>query len=115
MDIFSLIDIVVLGCGVYSLYTVYAMKQTGEIKKGWLISNQIDVDTCKDKEGYINFISIRTIILGIIIIIYGGIGVINSYLFELPSSLIYGSMIVFFICLIWFAVSSSKANKVYFK
>lgn len=114
MDIFSLIDFIVLGCGVYSLYTVYAMKQTGEIKTGWLISNQIDVKACKDKEGYIDFISVRTVILGIIIIIYGGIGIINSYLITLPSFLIYGSMIVFFICLIWFAVSSSKANKIYF-
>lgn len=115
MDFFSIIDLIVLGCGIYSLYTVYEMKKTGEIKTGWLISNQIDIKSCNDKAGYIDYISSRTIILGIIIIIYGAIGSINSFVVELPSFLIYGSMIVFFICLIWFAISSSKANKIYFK
>lgn len=114
MDFTSIIDLIILICGFYCIYTAYLMKTNREIKAGWLISSQINIEACKDKDGYIDFMWKRTVAFGIIVLIYSGVGLINSYVTPLNSVIVFGSMGVFFIALIWFAVLSSKSVKRFF-
>ena len=114
MDFLKFMDFFVVGVGLYVLYSVYIWKTTGKMKKGFLISGALNLDACKDLPGYIDFMSLKTGIFGVVVIIYGAIGLINTYLVELNDIIVMASTFVFWGCLIWYAVVSSKGAKKFF-
>jgi hypothetical protein len=110
---FSLMDLIVLGCGFYGLYTVYLLKTTGEMKTKLLLSSEIDFKKCKDKAGYIKYVSPRLIIFSIIAIVNGALNLIHSYVVILPQPVILISYIALLVVIIWFAVISKKSVKMF--
>lgn len=111
-SMFALLDVIVFGCGFYILYLWYMMKFKGEIKTGFLISKDVDIKKCKDKEGYINYIAPRSLAFGVFTILYGGICLANDYLANL-GNLVFIGMAVFFVALVWFALCTRKSMKIY--
>lgn len=108
----SIMDILVLFCGAYCIYTAVLMIKTRELQKGLLISKDIDLKKIKDKEGYINFIGKKTIIFGTLIILYAGVNLFSAYVFPLGFLLII-NYTVFLIVLICFAIVMKKAHRDY--
>ena len=51
-DAWSIMDIVILVCGVYALYAAYVLKTKGKIIKTFLVFKETDVNTCKDLGAY---------------------------------------------------------------
>ena len=51
-NIWSFLDIIFVGAGVYMLYAWFLMKKKGEIKQEVLMSKDIELKKCKYLEGY---------------------------------------------------------------
>lgn len=47
----SILDIMILACGLYMLYSAYLMKTRGELKSGWLVSKNINLS--KDRKSVV--------------------------------------------------------------
>lgn len=110
---YSVIDIIVLGCGLYCLYSAYKMKTKGDISSTILFSNTADAVKCKDKAGYIAYIFPKMALFGAVTTIYGITGLVNSYVMNLGLGQLI-VMAVFFVVLIWFAVETKRAYRKFF-
>lgn len=107
-SIWSMLDVVFVGAGVYVLYALILMKTSGEIKTSVLMNKDVDLKKCKDLEGYKRFIAPRMLVFGVCALIYGVCGLVNTYAFSLPD-VVYGViMALFLVVLIWFAVQTRK-------
>lgn len=65
----NIFDLLIGASGVYLIYTALAMKRTGEIKAGVLVSKEMDVNRMKDKEGFINYMFGRVLLAGVLIVL----------------------------------------------
>lgn len=106
-NLWSVMDLIFVGAAVYIFYSCYQMKKTGEIKKEFLMNNELNLKKCKDKEGYIAFMCPKLLVFGVACLLEGASGLINSYVQPL-GSFYYVAMALFMAVLIWYAVQSRK-------
>lgn len=100
------IDLIIFISGIYLLYTVVKIKTVGEINQV-LLGKHLDLKRCKDVEGYKKFLFPRALVLSIATIVYGGLGLINTYLFDV-TYVYYAWIIVMVGVLIWYFKQSKK-------
>ncbi len=112
-NIWSMMDIIFAGAGAYMLYAWILMKKTGEIKTSLLLSKEVDIRKCKDLEGYKNFMAPKMLVFGITALVYGGYGLVNSYVFSMPMPVYWAVMAGFFAVLVWFSVQSRKSLEMF--
>lgn len=93
------------------LYAWFLMKKKGEIKQEVLMSKDIELKKCKDLEGYKAYIAPKMVVFGVSAVIYGGMGLVNSYVTPLPSMLYNVMMFVFLLVLIWVRADGAKGNR----
>ena len=100
-------------CGSRRLYAVclVSYEKKGEIKQEVLMSKDIELKKCKDLEGYKAYIAPKMVVFGVSAVIYGGMGLVNSYVTPLPSMLYNVMMFVFLLVLIWFALMARKGTE----
>ncbi|MEF9945389.1 MAG: hypothetical protein RR869_00340 [Lachnospiraceae bacterium] len=113
LDFTAILGIVILGSGLYCLYAAYMLKTKGVINKTILLGKNMDVKKCKDKQGYIDCVFPKVLVLGIVATVYSAIDLINSYVTEIMA-VWYVGMVVFLVVLIWFGITTSKAARTYF-
>ena len=70
-DAWSIMDIVILVCGVYALYAAYVLKTKGKIIKTFLVFKETDVNTCKDLGAYAASMAPKLSTLAGVMILYG--------------------------------------------
>ena len=107
-DTFIWIDVLVAGCGLYIIYAYYLMKVKGIVKESLMLSKDVKFEKCKDKQGYIDFVAPKLLILGICVTLCGGIGVLNDYTQVLGHGYLL-VMAVFLGTVIWFSTTIKKA------
>lgn len=107
-SMWSIMDVIFVGAGLYMLYAWYLMKTKGEIKTALLMNKDVQLKKCKDLEGYKKFISPKMLIFGIACTLYGAFGLVNTYVMPLPKAVYLGIMAVFLVALVWFAAMSKK-------
>ncbi len=112
-NIWSMMDIIFAGAGAYMLYAWILMKKTGEIKTSLLLSKEVDIRKCKDLEGYKDFMAPKMLVFGITALVYGGYGLVNSYVFSMPMPVYWAVMAGFFAVLVWFSVQSRKSVELF--
>ena len=88
---YGLMDIIILGCGLYIMYAYYLLMAKNEIKTGVLISQKV----------------------GLTAVISGGIGLYQDYVAPVNTYLYVGFFVLFFIVMIWFVVSIRKSEKLF--
>ena len=101
---YNLIDIVCIMSGGYLAYSAFSMKSKGEIIANVVLNKAVNENSIKDKEGFIDYIYGKLLLIGIIIILSGVVDVVNLNM--------GGSSIVSIIALIVFAVSLVAYGKV---
>lgn len=111
--LFNLIDIMVLGFGFYAMYSAWVLRQDGKIIRTFLALKDTDLDSCKDLQGYANCMSPKLWTLGIVMVVYGGISLLNTYVVSI-NSLFWLMMAVFLITLFWYGMEVKKAVAKYF-
>lgn len=108
----GLIDGIIFACGIYMLYSAYLMKTKGELKVGWLVSKNINLERSKDVPGYISYMYPRVLVFGFCTLFYGALGLFSLY-YTLLETVQMAIFILFFVIVIWFAYISTKASKKY--
>ncbi|MDO4634213.1 MAG: hypothetical protein Q4B01_10185 [Eubacteriales bacterium] len=106
-SMYSILDILVCVCGLYVLYTWYMMKFQGEIKEMILIPKDVQVKKCKDKAGYIAFISNKLLIYGIAVLVCGVVGIVQDTM-GLPLAVYIVVMAAFLAVTVWFSLQAKK-------
>lgn len=105
--------VVGIGAGLYCLYGWIVMMRKREIPKGIMLPKDVDPRKCRDVESYIKKTSIPLLVLGLILVIYGVLELVNQYVMKIDTP-VFAAMILSMAALIWFALCAKKANQTYF-
>lgn len=108
----NIFDLLIGAGGVYLIYTALAMKRTGEIKAGVLVSKEMDVNRMKDKEGFINYMFGRVLLAGVIIVLSAAASLARTGQ-NGPTWLSVAGNAGFVAALILYMVSYAKAKKMF--
>lgn len=108
--IFGLIGV---GCGFYCLYGYYMLKFKGKIIPSLFLPKDTNMKKCKDYMGYCSEAQAPTLILGVVVLVYGAVDLYNMYVRD-TGSLLGGMIVLVFAALFFFAVRIKKINKKYF-
>lgn len=111
--IFNLIDLLVLGFGFYAMYSAFVLRQEGKIVRTFLVFKDTDLNSCKDLQGYANCMSPKLWALGIVMVAYSVISLLNTYVVKIET-LFWVMMAVFLLVLFWYGLEVKKAMKEYF-
>ncbi len=107
-SMFSLVDMLVVACGLYVIYLCIDMMRTREVKQNMLLPKGLDAKKCKDVEGYIHQLAPKQLVLGILALVCGVAGLLQD-LAGLVNAYVYmGALILFFIYAVWYAVYMKK-------
>lgn len=108
-SLFSLVDMVVVACGVYVIYLCLEMKTTGKIKQNMLMPKGLDVMRCKDVQGYIQAIAMKQLVLGVLAFGCGILGLLQDFGVGFVNSAIYLSfLLVFAVYVVWYTIYMKK-------
>ena len=113
-SMFGFIDIIVVGCGAYGIYSWYMLVKKLEIKRTFLLGNSTMPEDCKDIQGFADFIGTKLLIFSIVMMLFGGISAINDYV-QSVGDVIWFFMALFMAMLVWYCVQLRKADQLFFK
>lgn len=81
---FSFMDILIIFSGAYLVYSSVQMKRTGEISS-LIVGKGYDLKKAKDPKGYIEYMYVKSIVMGIIVMIGGGMNYLNDSYWNIPN------------------------------
>lgn len=112
-SIYALIDVMIVGCGIYIIYLYAMMVKTREIKESILMPKGLEGKKCKDPDGYIRFIGVKQLLFGIIAVISGGIGLAQDLTSAVGLPVYMVMVVVFLGYIVWYCVQIKKAEKLF--
>ncbi len=99
--------------GIYCVYQAIMMKKTGIVCATLLLDSNTKIKKCKNIGEFLNLVIMPTMILGIIILLYGVVTLVDIYVYECDIA-VYVVMALTMGALIWFAIVTNKAKKAYY-
>lgn len=112
MNYMVIFDLIILGLGIYLLYTSVQMKKKGEIST--LIVNSEEIPKCRDKQGFIDFMYKKTLILAIVALVFGILAGISDGIHSFGKYFTIGADVIFVVTWLWFIVEQRKGREKYF-
>lgn len=112
-SMFGFMDLVVMACGIYGIYSWYMLVKKLEIKKAFLIGGTNQPADCSDVQGFADFMGSKLLILSLTMIIFGGISAINDYI-QSVGVIIWIFMAAFFGTIVWYCLQLRKADRKFF-
>lgn len=97
---FGFMDILIVFCGAYLIYISVQMKRTGEINSS-IVGKRIDMKKAKDPQGYIDYMYLKTIIMGIIVMASGALNYLNDNYWDIPNFGVIASGVFFVVIIIY--------------
>lgn len=99
--------------GAYILYAAIIMKTQGKITKSIMMNQNRHVGQIKDKEGFINYMFLRTFFMGVVVIAAGiwsllGLDFANSWIVDLAITIFFTIIVVLYL------LSIRSADKKFF-
>ena len=107
-----MMDVLIIGFGLYLIYCAVKMKRTGELTKGVIIRKDADLTKAPDVPGFIRYMYAKVIAIGICTCICGTLGIINDTYMQL-GMMYLGVIGVFVVAIGIFAFVTVKAQKKY--
>ncbi|SDB29191.1 hypothetical protein [Eubacterium oxidoreducens] len=111
-DVFSIVRIILIVYGAYSVYTAKKMAQDGQPPQ-WLLSAQ-ELPRVKDTKGFCTFMMIPTMVFGFACMGYGLLGMFVEYYLK-NSKIQMIVLLAFLAVVIWFVTRLQKAKKDYIR
>ena len=111
MDLYF--GLVGIACGAYCLFWAVKMKTTGEICKTLLLDKETAKKPCKNVGEYLMMVIPPTFVLGIVLMAYGIITLIDSYVVSCFGVMI-AFLVISFVVLVWYGSVTTKAKRKYF-
>ncbi|MBQ9333069.1 MAG: hypothetical protein IJS12_01920 [Lachnospiraceae bacterium] len=115
---FSVFDMLVIACGLYMAYCAVMMKTKGRINSGVVMSRSLDESMLKDKQGFIDYLWWKLLIVGLLCAASGIFNILfTKYAQDSTAYLVVQLIIngVFFALLIVYGLIVVKAQKKYMK
>ncbi|MGC4018263.1 MAG: hypothetical protein QM793_02845 [Muricomes sp.] len=112
-SMFGTISLLILGCGIYSLYAYVTMKRDGHINSVLLLGKGVSEYTCKDRKAFVQEALPAVLVLGIVSTLYGAVDAIHYFVMPILILDII-AMAAFVIVLIWYMIYTTKLRKKYF-
>ncbi len=110
---YSLIDLAITAGGVYVIFATLMMMKTGVLKQNGLMPGNTDIKKCKDTAGYIKFIGPKQLGFGILLVLCGGVGLIQDYTDLLGGSVYLISMLLVLAYIFFLSVQAKKALRMF--
>lgn len=108
---YNIFDVLIVGSGLYLIYAAIAMKRTGKVP-GVMLSKGVDVKKTADVSGFIKDAFWKTIVIGIVSVLAGGIGLYSNY--NAGLGWLYTAVIpVYAVALMLYGYLMVKAQKKY--
>lgn len=109
---FGIFDIIIIISGVYLIYASINMKRTGEISGSAIVGKGYDVKKAKDPQGFIDYMYMKSIVLGVLVVISGAVDYLNEVYWDIPylGLVICG---IFLVIIIVYCKLSMDAQKKY--
>ncbi|MDE6951809.1 MAG: hypothetical protein K2P64_12980 [Lachnospiraceae bacterium] len=108
---FSFMDIIIMLGGVYLIYASVQMKRTGEISSA-IVGKGYDPKKAKDPKGFIEYMYLKSILMGVLVIASGVSNYLNDKYWNIPSfSLIVCG--IFFALIVVYGKITVDAQKKY--
>ena len=108
MNVMTIVHVIFIIYGAYSLLTAIKMKKNNEISQ-WLVSAN-DLPRITDPEGFCRAMWSKTFGFGVACIGYGLISVVNTYFID-NSYLHLVVVAAFFGFIIWYVISLQSAKR----
>lgn len=112
-EMFGFLSVIVIGCGVYSLYAYIQMKKGGPINEALLLGRSYNEYKCKDKDAFLQKALPAVLVFAFASLLYGVVDFIHCYVQPIKTIDLI-CMIIFFAVLIWFLIYTGKLKKNYF-
>ena len=112
-SMFGFMDIIVLGCGVYGIYSWYMLVKKHEIKKAFLLGGDHRPDQCLDIDGFAKTIGSKLLIASIAMIAFSAFSLFNDNV-QNVGAVYWVVMAAFLGVLVWYCIMLRKANDQYF-
>lgn len=116
-NMFGMISVVMLACGLYCLYAWYQMKNGGKMNESLLLGKAYTESMCKDREAFMKKALPAVLIFGLITTLYGAVDVVNYYVLQDNPVIQMAARIagiVFVVNLVWYIIYTTKLKKLYF-
>lgn len=112
MDFMLIFDLIIAGLGIYLIYSSLKMKNTGELST--IVVSQEDMARCKDKQGFVEAISMKSVCFGIVALVFGVLAILNDVYALLGRYFNMVGAVVFIGAWFWFAGELRKAREKFF-
>ena len=112
-SMFSFMDLLVVGCGVYGIYSWYLLVYQHEIKKAFLLGGDYRPEGCKDIQGFAKAIGPKLLATSIGMLVFSGLSLFNDKVANI-GVIYWIAFVLFLALLIWYSMVLRKANKEYF-
>ena len=113
-QMFAIMDFIMVGAGLYLMFAWYLLQFKGEIKEGILIPKGVNQKSCNDREGFRAYMGPRTLILGVMAMLSGGIGLYQDNVRRINPSIYWVFFFLFLAVLVWYTICSKKSMKKFF-
>lgn len=110
---YSVIDILCIFSGGYLIYAGAVMKSQGKIVQNVVMGKGMTESAIRDKEGFINCLYWKLILVGSIIILAGAASIINDYFMGGSPFVTSITTIVFIAALVAYGIFTTRALKKY--
>ncbi len=112
-QMFSIVDIVMVGAGGYLLFSWYMLMFKNQIREGVLVEQGM-AKKCKDIEGYKKYMGPKLLIFAICAAAAGVMGLYSDYVQPINNTVYLGLTAIFFVVLVLFVRYSKKAIQMFF-
>ncbi len=101
----AIFDVVIMVVGIYSIYTAVQMKKTGTPPE-WLVTKK-DLKKMKKPEGFCEKMGPKTIIFGIVCIVYCAYGLVAVFIIGNYWARV-GGVVIFLVFVVWYFMGLQK-------
>lgn len=105
------IDVVIVGFGLYMIFSGLKMKKTGEISSA--VITEEEIKNCRKKREFIDFIYWKEAVFGCFMCMTGIIGLVNELVVSI-GKLAFVEMLVFLGAFLWFQRELRIARETFF-
>lgn len=106
MGMGSMIDLLIIACGVYLLYSAISMMNGGDIPKP-LLPSSVEPAVLKEKKEFTKAVGKKTLILAVAALVSGAIDLANETWFQI-SILNLIVTVVFISITVWYCMTVKK-------
>lgn len=112
MDYMVIFDIIILGLGIYEMYSAFKMKKDRVVGNLFVASEELP--HCKNMDGFIDYLYPKAVIFGVISIVFGVECLIDDLLLDVGNVINAIALIAFLGSWIWFSHMLRKGRTEFF-